>query len=122
MVLNLDQIVKNVRIRQWMEMIQQQKNSGLGVTAWCNEKGLSKNAFYYRQRKVRLALGNKIGDFVEIPLIDKSHRTLLPIKVEEISHNKGFSISTDKFTMNLHSDISEELLSMIVRTLNADKS
>jgi hypothetical protein len=43
------------RSSQWMEIIRDRKESGLRVEDFCLEKGISKHAYYYWQRKLRKA-------------------------------------------------------------------
>ena len=44
-----------VRLRQWGDMIQSRQESGLTVDAWCEKNGINKKTYYYRLRKVRLS-------------------------------------------------------------------
>jgi putative transposase len=40
---------------QWMEILRDRRGSGLGVDEYCKEKGISRHAYYYWQRKLRKA-------------------------------------------------------------------
>jgi putative transposase len=40
---------------QWMEIIKDRKDSGLGVDEYCKINGISRHAYYYWQRKLRKA-------------------------------------------------------------------
>ena len=44
---------KELRLAQWAGLIKEQKQSGLTVKAWCNQNGITKDAYYYWQHKVR---------------------------------------------------------------------
>ena len=46
-------IKQDVKLRQWTEMIQQRKESGLTVSHWCTENGVNIKTYYYRLKKVR---------------------------------------------------------------------
>ena len=49
-------IKQEVKLRQWAEMIQQRKESGLTVSQWCTENGVNIKTYYYRLQKVRQAM------------------------------------------------------------------
>lgn len=46
-------VTKNVRLQQWMSIIQDCKSSGLKVDDYCLEHNISRNAYYYWLRKVK---------------------------------------------------------------------
>ena len=43
------------RLRHWAEKIGQCRNSGMTVTAWCENQNINIKSYYYWQRKVREA-------------------------------------------------------------------
>ena len=49
-------IKQDVKLRQWTEMIQQRKESGLTVSQWCEMNGVNYKTYYYRLKKVRQAM------------------------------------------------------------------
>ena len=44
---------KELRLAQWAGIIKEQKQSGLTVKAWCSQNGITKDAYYYWQQKLR---------------------------------------------------------------------
>ena len=51
------------RIQHWTTQVIKANNCGKTKTEWCRENGISKDQFYYRQRKIRtLALNHQLGD------------------------------------------------------------
>lgn len=52
-------------IKQWASIIQDCRSSGLKVDDYCEQHSLSRNAYYYWQRKVKEAALSHAG-FVEI--------------------------------------------------------
>ncbi|MGN0575654.1 MAG: IS66 family insertion sequence element accessory protein TnpA [Ruminococcus sp.] len=42
--------------REWAEQIQECQSSGMTVTAWCKEKGISQHTYYSRMNVVRKEL------------------------------------------------------------------
>lgn len=54
-----------IRTKQWASIIQDCRSSGLKVDDYCEQHSLSRNAYYYWQRKVKEAALSHAG-FVEI--------------------------------------------------------
>ena len=54
-----------IRTKQWASIIQDCRSSGLKVDDYCEQYSLSRNAYYYWQRKVKEAALSQAG-FVEI--------------------------------------------------------
>jgi len=46
-------IVTQLRLSGWSEAVKERLASGQTVNAFCEEKGISKTTYYYRQKKVR---------------------------------------------------------------------
>ena len=43
------------RASQWMEIIRDRQDSGLNIKQYCQERGISRHAYFYWQRKLREA-------------------------------------------------------------------
>ena len=113
----MEQLTTNVRNQQWLQMIRDQKASGLTVKDWCREQHISENCFYYRQQKLRLAAGDMITQFVEIT--QPAENKQLSSHLENINIDSAASIISGKVVIDLSNQASEELISRIVRVLNA---
>lgn len=50
-----------LRHREWAEQIQECQSSGMTVTAWCKEKGISQHTYYSRLNVVRKELLKRAG-------------------------------------------------------------
>lgn len=109
----MHQLVAQVRTQQWITMIREQRASGLSVKSWCIEKHISENCFYYRQRRIREIVGNEIPEFVEIHQPDHS--------AAENPNNITTTavIQSGRIQISLSNSASEELISRIMRNLNA---
>ena len=66
-----------IRTRQWTSFIQECRSSGLKVDDYREQHSLSRNAYYYWQRKVKEAALSQAG-FVEIPAETLKAETGLP--------------------------------------------
>ncbi len=49
----MDKEAKELRLAQWAGIIKEQKQSGLTVKDWCDQNGITKDAYYYWQQKLR---------------------------------------------------------------------
>lgn len=49
----MDKETKELRLAQWAGIIKEQKQSGLTVKDWCSRNGITKDAYYYWQKKLR---------------------------------------------------------------------
>lgn len=48
-------VAAEYRLSQWMHVIQEQQSSGLNIKEFCQEKGMSRHAYFYWRRKLRKA-------------------------------------------------------------------
>ena len=58
--------LRESQLRNWAVIIRECKESGVNVTEFCNQRGISKHAYYYWFRKVREELFRQEECFVEI--------------------------------------------------------
>ena len=113
----MDQLTTNVRSQQWLQMIRDQKASGLTVKDWCREQHISENCFFYRQRYLRRCAGEALPQFVEIQQPIGGGQ--LSPHLENQNIDSAASIISGKVVISLSNQASEELISRIVRVLNA---
>ena len=64
------------QLQEWSGMLREQKESGLSVKAWCQERGLAEHIYYYRLRKLRQAACTALEQaqplqLAEVPLAPK---------------------------------------------------
>jgi len=110
----VQKVVQDVRLKEWVDIIQEQKASGLSVRAWCRENNIGQGRFYYWLNKLRKAT---LEQFPE----EFKKTTFVPIDMKatnNINTNANSSITIRK------GDISIELandapLSTITTVLEA---
>ena len=61
----ITKIKNEVKLKQWDEMIQQRNESGLTVTDWCKQNGIT---YYYRLKRVRQTVCNEIAQHDIVPV------------------------------------------------------
>ena len=54
-------VTREVRLRQWREIIHARQESGLTVKDYCESHGITKDSYYYWQRLVREAAITEAG-------------------------------------------------------------
>ena len=60
-------IKENNNLAEWTRQVEECRNSGLSVRAWCEQNGIAVSTYIYRQKKVWAAF-NQRSTFVEMPL------------------------------------------------------
>lgn len=51
--MNAYEMKQQVSMQKWQQIILDQKATGMSVDAYCEKESLSRNSFYYWQRKIR---------------------------------------------------------------------
>jgi hypothetical protein len=57
--MNSREITRKIRLEQWTQALKERAAAGETVKEFCRNKGISRNAFFYWQRKVRSAVGEQ---------------------------------------------------------------
>lgn len=71
--MDVQKMTQELRLMQWVDTVSECRSSGKTIKAWCEEQGIGLKGYYYWQRKVRKAAGEK---FAVIPSIE--HRITSP--------------------------------------------
>ena len=121
------EVKTELRHREWAEQIQECQSSGMTVTAWCKEKGISQHTYYSRLNVVRKELLKRAGI---VPLSVSQSVTCTtaavqtqciasgaePEKVEPAVPQKVI-VRKDGIEVEMPPDISEEFLLTLLRGL-----
>lgn len=51
---------REVKLKQWAEMVQLRNESGLAVSEWCDQHGVNVKTYYYRLKQIRQALCDEV--------------------------------------------------------------
>jgi hypothetical protein len=63
-------LTKQYRLEQWTSIIQERIKSGKRVDVWCTENNISRNAYYYWLRIVKLeTTENSVPDKPQLPKV-----------------------------------------------------
>lgn len=97
----VQKVVQDVRLQEWVNLIQDQKASGLSVRAWCRENDIGQGRYYYWLNKLRKAA---IKQFPE----ELNETTFVPIEVPSVIPNENNRNASSAITIRKE-DISIEL-------------
>ena len=51
--MSITKLTRQIRLNEWSNQIKACEASGLTVTEWCYEKGISIKTYYYRKKRIR---------------------------------------------------------------------
>ena len=88
----------------WASRIQQCRESGLGVQAWCAEQGLSYHTCYKWQQKLYHKYASaEVGSFYEVPL--------------STAGSAAVTIQIGQYSMEIYNGADERTISSVLRAL-----
>lgn len=121
-------IKKRLHMQHWTAIIEGQLAFGLKIDEYCEKNQLSRNSYFYWLRKIReeratsvfpdnnglLPASVSTGALVE-PVPSSKHNDVIPkIEVQD-EEAKNFGFSVNGISITVGRDISEEMLSKIMR-------
>ena len=51
--MTISEVKRMARVREWKGLIQEQKESGMTIRAWCEQNGFRENTYYYWLKIIR---------------------------------------------------------------------
>ena len=123
------EVKTELRHREWAEQIQECQSSGMTVTAWCKEKGISQHTYYSRLNVVRKELLKRaelpLQQIVPLSVSQSVTCTTATMKTQCIASGaepgkfepQKVIVRKDGFEVEMPPDISEELLLTLLRGL-----
>lgn len=116
--MNTQKIATGYRLSQWAKVIQARQESGQNVKDFCRATGISKNQYFYWQRKLRKAA------CTELALQEKTMHPapggwvqLAPIQAQQIKATLNIEISGFHISVDAQTD--PELLKKVCRVLGS---
>lgn len=78
---------REVKLKQWTEIVTACRNSGITIRSWCRENGVNEKQYHYWQRKLReMALANIENP---APIVSSSTSIQKFAKVDNIVSSPG---------------------------------
>lgn len=114
--MDLQKIKNEYRMSQWIEIFRQRQESGQKIDKFCRERGLSRHAYFYWQRKLRAAA------LEELPRLPES-ATATPAGWIQLT-NEGeigetITVEVKGCQINVAMNTNPELLTKVCRILRA---
>ena len=118
MGMNIQKITAEYRLSKWTQVIQEQKNSGQTIKDFCREKGISRHAYFYWQRKLRQSACMELTKRQEETVVSCIPKgwAQLP-QGEEIKSTLDIEVGDCHVTVDAETD--PELLKKVCRLLRA---
>ena len=112
--------VREFRSNQWMQIIQDRNQSGLTIREYCEQNGLSRNAYYYWLRIIRQQAmeeretSSRPQEFVEIPSLqvpEKPASQALCDPAAQVDPGTGLTLEYKGVRIQVQTSTSMQLLS-----------
>ncbi len=107
----------NIRIHQWAAVFKAKAESGLTVDEYCDQNGISRNAYYYWLRRARtVALENTHTTFAEL----KAPETDAYPQAPKATHSFIPQITIEKngLVIGVNSNTPKELLALALEAVS----
>ncbi|MDR0796959.1 MAG: hypothetical protein LBE79_13075 [Tannerella sp.] len=117
--MDTQRITAQIRLSNWGNIVKERMESGQGVNQFCEERGITRSAYYYWQKRVRESAYLKT-------LEAKSKNELVPGGWMELKENDkpvasggALAIEVGIFNIKVDMDTDALLLSKVLRALVA---
>ena len=106
------------RLSQWAQVIQSRTDSGQNIKDFCQTAGISKNAYFYWQKKLREAACTELTKTQETKNIVPSG--WMQLEQRQVQHTKeALDIQVNGCHITVNSETDPELLKKVCRTLRS---
>ena len=115
----MEKYVQDIRLKQWCELIEAANSSGLSRKQWLKENGISEDAFYYWQRKVRRYYAEQNGLMPAVANTDKVSLVEVPMArpVTGMAVTPAAVIRIGGMTVEISPDASGEFMERLGRMI-----
>ena len=118
-------VATEYRLAQWAEIVQLRLSRGQSIKSFCGAEGISKNTYFYWQRKLREAACAELERSQESNVIQSDLIKYEPVPVgwtqlsSVESQDSSLTIEVGGCRVIVNSDTDPALLSQTLRTLKA---
>ena len=86
LLVKISEVKQEFQLQEWSGMLREQKESGLSVKQWCQERGLAEHIYYYRLRTLRQAACTALEQaqplqLAEVPLAPKPEESHVKLRL-----------------------------------------
>jgi hypothetical protein len=111
--MDIQKVTAEYRLSKWMQVIQEKQCSGQNTKDFCREKGISSNAYFYWQRKLRKAACAELS--LEDPRSSAPEGWIQLAQSQEIKSTLNIEVGGCRITVDDETDL--ELLKKVCRIL-----
>jgi len=118
--MNTKEMATEYRLAQWTQMIQERVANGESIKDFCQRRGVSRQAYFYWQRKLRGIAAKQIkqeGDSISQALIPSGWSQVSTIKEEQSTGDSTLPVEIGRYRVMVSESTSPELLEKVCRML-----
>lgn len=116
--MDTQKVAAEYRLSQWAQVIQARLDSGQSVKDFCQTAGISRNAYFYWQKKLREAACTELSKTEEPRnIVPSGWMQLTPKQAQHTKESLDIEINGCHVTVNAQTD--PELLKKVCRTLRS---
>ena len=112
--MDIQKVTAEYRLSRWMQVIREQKQSGQNIKDFCQEKGISRDAYFYWLRKVRKATCTELS-MLEEPVNNVPQGWMQLSQSQEMRTTLDIEVGGCRVTVDAETD--PELLKKVCRIL-----
>ena len=115
--MNTKLATSQIRLNEWAAIIKDCKSSGQKVDIYCEQHGLSRDAYYYWLRKVKEAALIQTG-FVELPALTSEQSSAKTIKKGISAFETQMIIRINEIELCVNENSPSELISRMMEIIH----
>jgi putative transposase len=117
--MDTQKVTAEYRLSQWAQVIQTRLDSGQNIKDFCQTTGISRNAYFYWQRKLRKAACTELARTTKEPenIVPGGWMQLESKQAQHVKEVLDIEINGCHVTVNSETD--PELLKKVCRTLRS---
>lgn len=116
--MDTQKVAAEYRLSQWAQVIQARLDSGQSVKDFCQTAGISRNAYFYWQKKLREAACTELSKTEEPRnIVPSGWMQLTPKQAQHTKESLDIEINGCHVTVNAQTE--PELLKKVCRTLRS---
>jgi putative transposase len=98
-------VASEYRLSQWAQMMQARQDSGKSINDFCQEVGVSRNAYFYWQRRLRKAACKELAAAENtVDPVPNGWMQLAPKQVQKMKASLDIEVSGCHITVNAETD------------------
>ncbi|AHF10893.1 transposase [Dehalobacter restrictus DSM 9455] len=114
--MDIQKVTAAYRRSQWMQVIQERQCSGKSINDFCQEKGISRHAYFYWQRQLRKAACMELSERKEETVVSCVPEGWMQLSQgQEVKSTLDIEVGGCHVTVDAHTD--PELLKKVCRIL-----